>query len=160
MIEKLNKKGQTFSEFLAEYKKMDYPPNAVTVDDVVFAIRNEKPTVLLIKRGDFPYIDDWALPGGFVDEMESVKVAAVRELQEETGIKGVELEPLCTVSTPNRDPRVESISKCFFGVCSATSELKAADDASDAKWFEVDYAAIGDTYELVLKADNIVLMPL
>ena len=157
MAEKLNKKGQNLTEFLEEYNKLGYPSVAVTVDDIVFAIGEECPAVLLIQRANFPYIDDWALPGGFVDLEESCEEAAARELSEETGLKGIDLEPLYTVSTPGRDPRAKTVSNCFIGICPSTQKLKAADDAADAKWFNVDFAAKDDLYELVLKADGITL---
>ena len=73
------------------------------------------------------------------------------------GLKGIELEPLYTISTPNRDPRCRTVSNCFVGVCEEALKLKAGDDAKDAKWFIVDYAAKGDLYELVLKSGKITL---
>jgi len=155
--EVVNKKGQTFSQFMQEYKKANYPAVAVTVDDVIFAIDKERPAVLLIQRGDFPFIDDWALPGGFVQIGESCEDAACRELKEETGLLDVDLEQLYTVSTPGRDPRCHTVSNCFIGVCPETLKLKAGDDAADAKWFVVDYAAKDDLYELVLKSDDTTL---
>ncbi|MCL2847957.1 MAG: NUDIX hydrolase [Firmicutes bacterium] len=157
MLEKLNKKGQNFEEFMIEYRQMGYPVEAVTVDGVIFAVGDNNFSVLLIKRDNFPFIDDWALPGGFVDGEEKYEDAAIRELEEETGLKGVQLEELCTVCGEGRDPRAKTESKCYFGVCSSCCELKPSDDASDAKWFSVDYAAKNDFYELVLKSGKITL---
>ena len=149
-----NKKGQSFDQYMDEYSKANYPGVALTVDNVVLAIQDELPAVLLIERADFPYIGDWALPGGFVDKFETCEEAAERELQEEAGLLDIELEQLCTVSTLNRDPRCRTVSSCYLGVCAETLDLKSGDDASDAKWFCVDYVAKDNMYELVLKSDT------
>lgn len=53
------------------------------IDNVDF--RLNLTNVLYLKRNIEPQKDKWALPGGFVNEMESIEVAAVRELFEETG---------------------------------------------------------------------------
>jgi len=150
----INKKGQTLEEFLAEYKTLGYPSVAVTVDDVVLAINNERLAVLMIKRANFPYIYDWALPGGFVEDHESCEQAAARELAEETGLQDIELEQLYTVSTPNRDPRVRCVSNVFVGFCPKALPVIASDDAEDAAWFTLDFAAKDDMYELVLQSEK------
>jgi 8-oxo-dGTP diphosphatase len=64
----------------------EYPMPAVTVDIVVFSIREEHLQVLFVKRGAEPFKGKWALPGGFVNLQESLEDAAQRELQEETGV--------------------------------------------------------------------------
>ena len=72
-----------------------YPKPAVTVDCVVFGLdRNQILKVMLIKRKIPPFQNQWALPGGFVHLDESLEDAALRELQEETGIKEIFLEQL------------------------------------------------------------------
>jgi len=151
----VNNKGQTYDEFMTAYKKAKYPTVAVTVDDVVFAIEKDRLAVLLIKRGNFPFLNDWALPGGFIQKDETCEEAALRELKEETGLKAdIDLEQLYTISTPDRDPRCRTISNCFMGVCAETHPLKCGDDAADARWFIVDFAAKDDLYELVLKCGD------
>ena len=150
-MEKLNKDGKTLAEFLAEYDSDAWKKPSVTSDVVLFSVMNEKPVVLLVKRGNHPYIGDWAFPGGFVNENESCEEAARRELREETGLERDELEQLVTVSTPNRDPRGWTVTNCFFAVCGEPESVAGADDAADADWFSIDYATSGETYELVLK---------
>jgi ADP-ribose pyrophosphatase YjhB (NUDIX family) len=81
----------------------DYPHPAVTVDSVILTIRNNQHKLLLIRRANNPYKGEWALPGGFVDENESLEAAAQRELKEETGMTGINLEQLYTFGAPERD---------------------------------------------------------
>ena len=77
----------------------------VTVDVVIFALRDWELQVLLIERSLPPFEGRWALPGGFVREGESLEAAARRELGEETGVRNVYLEQLYTFGDPDRDPR-------------------------------------------------------
>ncbi len=94
--------------------------------------------VLLIRRGKSPYKDQFALPGGFVNPNESVDQAARRELLEETGVDGPCLEPIRTFSTPGRDPRRWVISCAYLALLDASKlQVKAADDAKDARWFQI-----------------------
>jgi ADP-ribose pyrophosphatase YjhB (NUDIX family) len=157
MEEKKNQKGQTYDEFLAEYEGAGWPNPSITVDNVLFSIVDERPVVLLVKRGNFPDIGEWAFPGGFVGPDETCEEAAARELEEEAGITGVDLEQLYTVSTPGRDPRCRCVTNCFMGVVPEPLATRAGDDAAETAWFFIDYAAIGEDYELILKSGDIVL---
>lgn len=64
----------------------DYPHPAVTVDMVLFTVRDGQLQLLLIRRGAEPHRGKWALPGGFVEMDEGLEQAARRELEEETGV--------------------------------------------------------------------------
>ena len=83
----------------------EYPRPALTVDCVVFGLDDEDLKVILIQRDLDPFQGRWALPGGFVEMDETLENAALRELEEETGIRNVFLEQLYTFGEPNRDPR-------------------------------------------------------
>jgi 8-oxo-dGTP diphosphatase len=116
----------------------EYPRPMVTVDAVVFRLREERWDVLLIQRENEPFAGRWALPGGFVDMEESLETAAVRELAEETGITGVRLEQLRAFGNPGRDPRGRNICVAFAGVLEDSAQTPCgADDALQAQWFEV-----------------------
>jgi 8-oxo-dGTP diphosphatase len=80
----------------------EHPHPAVTVDIVLFAVRDETLKVLLIERGREPYRGRWALPGGFVEIDEGLEEAAVRELREETGIGDIWLTQLHAFGRPDR----------------------------------------------------------
>lgn len=110
----------------------------VTVDMVLFRQHRRAPQVLLIQRMKPPYQGQWALPGGKLDTGESCEQAALRELQEETGLTGVALHQFHTFSDPQRDTRGHYISVAFYGEVSTTAEARAGDDASAAIWYDID----------------------
>ena len=96
-------------------------------------------SVLLIRRGGEPFRDFWALPGGFLEEDETLEAAAVRELGEETGVAAVPLRQIGAFSDPHRDPRTRVISFAFGGVLDAPPpNLRAASDAAGAGWFPLE----------------------
>jgi 8-oxo-dGTP diphosphatase len=114
----------------------EYPRPAVTVDIIV--LNKEYSSILLIKRNNPPFINLWALPGGFVDENEPLINAAHRELDEETSISNIELKQFHTFGNPGRDPRGHTVSIVYWGVLSNSNyDIKAGDDASDAQWFKI-----------------------
>lgn len=115
-----------------------YPHPAVTTDMVIFTIRQSQLCVLLIKRRDEPFKNQWALPGGFVAEDEDIEQCAMRELREETGIDKVYLEQLYTFGSPDRDPRERVITVAYYALLPSDQlAIQAASDAVDVKWFEV-----------------------
>jgi 8-oxo-dGTP diphosphatase len=132
-----------------------YPHPAVTTDVVVFTIREGRLQLLLIRRAAEPFRGQWALPGGFLNIDEDLDHCAARELEEETGVRGVYLEQLYTFGRPDRDPRERIISVAYFAlVPSERLSIQAASDASDATWFPVaelpDLAF--DHHEIIRKA--------
>jgi 8-oxo-dGTP diphosphatase len=110
----------------------------VTVDIVIFTIQAGKLKVLLVKRGIAPYAGQYAIPGGFVLESESLEQAALRELREETGVSDVYLEQLYSFGDPGRDPRGRVMTVAYFALVSADRSLRAGTDASAASWFAVE----------------------
>jgi ADP-ribose pyrophosphatase YjhB (NUDIX family) len=117
----------------------DYPHPAVTVDSVILTIRNNQHKLLLIRRANNPYKGEWALPGGFVDENESLEAAAQRELKEETGMTGINLEQLYTFGAPERDPRERVITVAYYALIpSEITQLHAATDAEAVRWFSMN----------------------
>jgi 8-oxo-dGTP diphosphatase len=109
----------------------------VTVDIVLFTIRDRRLHLLLIRRLAKPFENRYALPGGFVREEESLDAAAIRELREETGVEKVYLEQLYTFGEPRRDPRGRVITVAYYALVPDTQAPRAGTDASDAAWFEV-----------------------
>ena len=121
----------------------DYPRPALTVDIVVFRNMRGHTEVLLIRREKDPYEGRWAFPGGYVEEMEALETAAARELAEETGLRDLSLEQIGAFGAPGRDPRGHTVSVAFAGRLETDQEIRASDDAADARWF-----ALGDIPDL------------
>ena len=144
-----DKNGLTEKEFLEQYQPSDYERPSVATDMVIFTARDckednyrklpeKKLQILLIKRGGHPYMNKWALPGGFVEPDETTEQAAKRELLEETGVDNIYLEQLYTFSEPKRDPRMWVMSCSYMAlVDSEKISVSAGDDAKSAEWFNV-----------------------
>lgn len=139
-----NRAGQDLETFLAGYdaKKYDCPSN--TTDIIVLRCREKMEhwgqplQVLLVKRSNHPSIGFWATPGGFVEMREDLYQGAVRELEEETGVKGLPLQQLTTWGNYDRDPRWRVITTSFLALVEGDIPVKAGDDAADALWMDVE----------------------
>ncbi|MEE0058378.1 MAG: NUDIX domain-containing protein [[Bacteroides] pectinophilus] len=141
-MEKRNADGLTEKEFLEQYCPGDYDRPSVSVDMMILAMDNSLGSLrtLLVQRRNHPYIDCWALPGGFVGIDESAYEAACRELEEETGLKDIYLEQIYTMSQPDRDPRMRVIDIAYMALVplkNVESMVRAGDDAKDALWFDI-----------------------
>jgi 8-oxo-dGTP diphosphatase len=116
-----------------------YPRAMNTVDAVVFGKFGNRIKVLLIQRGNEPFKNKWAFPGGFVEMDEKLITSAIRELKEETGLENVALQQFRAYGNPGRDPRGRNISVIFFGFTDENNaNINAADDAENANWFALD----------------------
>jgi 8-oxo-dGTP diphosphatase len=108
----------------------------VTVDIVIFTLKEGSLQVLLVKRGVPPFEGQYAIPGGFSRGDESLEEAALRELHEETGVRNVFLEQLYTFGDPKRDPRGRVITVAYYAlIASDKLSLVAGADAAEAQWF-------------------------
>jgi 8-oxo-dGTP diphosphatase len=83
-----------------------YPHPSVTTDCVIFGFDGTKLSVLLVKRGVEPYKGRWAFPGGFMNMDESAEEGALRELQEETGLKGAYIRGIARAEWCGQDDLV------------------------------------------------------
>lgn len=113
-----------------------YPRPAVTADCIV--ITNEpQPKVLLILRGDDPFKGAWAFPGGFMNMDETTEECAIRELEEESGLKVAIIHQIGAYSKVDRDPRGRTITVAYLAIVDSPKEVKGQDDAAKAEWFPI-----------------------
>ena len=141
----MNRTPNGEQEFLHAYTPKDYPPVALSVDLVVFAVAGGPLHSVLVRRGVHPFKGGLALPGGFVGVRESAEQAAFRELAEETGLDlgrlPVHVEQLATYSDPDRDPRMRVVSVAHLALLATDGQalpaLSAGSDAVAAEWHPV-----------------------
>ena len=113
-----------------------FPRPAVTADCVVMT--NEPlPKVLLIQRGAAPFKDAWAFPGGFMNMNETTEECAIRELEEETGLKVDTVHQIGAYSKVDRDPRGRTITVAYLAIVDSQKEVIGQDDAAKAAWFPI-----------------------
>lgn len=129
-------------EFLKEYavkkEKNHWGEPSVTTDTIAY----NGAKILLIRRGNYPYKNYWALPGGFFEKTdEDLNFGAQRELKEETGID-IEPKYFRQIKTygHNFDPRMKIVDVAFSVRVSKKDmdKVKGLDDACDARWFQID----------------------
>lgn len=128
--------------FAEKYDASKYTGIFATADIVVFTLDADyNLCLLLIQRKDTDNYEAgiWALPGGFIETNESSYDAAVRELQEETGITNIHIEQFGTFDDPKRDlrSRIISIAHMAFVPMEKLGEIKGSDDAQAANLFAI-----------------------
>ncbi len=112
---------------------MKYKKPSLTVDGII----SKDNKILLIKRGNKPFKDKWALPGGFVEYGEKTEDAVIREIKEEAGLL-TSIKCLVGVySNPKRDPRGHTVS-VVYSLKVLDGKIKSGDDACDARFFDLD----------------------
>ena len=156
MDEIRDRNGLTEAQYLKSYNSDAWKKPSLTADICIIARKADMDSVLLIKRGNHPYLGKWALPGGFSEEGERIEETAARELLEETGIKmdSQDLKLVGVYSKPGRDPRGWTVSAAYLAVVNQDDVApQAADDASEAMWFEI----VRDREMIRLKADELEL---
>ncbi len=114
-----------------------YPRPAVTADCIVITKETE-PKVLLIQRGNPPFKGAWAFPGGFMDMDETTEQCAIRELEEETGLRLSDVHQIGAYSKVDRDPRGRTVTVAYLAIVDAPIAVTGQDDAAKAQWFPID----------------------
>lgn len=140
--------------FLKGYKESwagsPFPPTFTTVDSVVICDGR----VLLIERKNSPGKGLLALPGGFLDQGETIQEASLRELKEETSIEASEEVLVTSLASerifdhPNRSTRGRTITHAFlYDLSGQPPSVTAGDDAAHAYWARIDELSTEKMYE-------------
>ena len=118
--------------------KDGYKNPVPTVDIIIQASSR----ILLVKRKKEPFKGCMAIPGGYVNEGETVENAAKREVKEETSLDVELIDILGVYSDPKRDPRGHNMSTVFIGKISDINngiiKAAAADDALELRWMDLE----------------------
>lgn len=110
----------------------------LAADAMVFSGNGSGLQLLLIKRKNEPFKGMWAIPGGFVEDDEDLETAAIRELEEETGVRVPSMTQLHTFGKPGRDPRGRTVTVTYWTIADAHyNPAQGSDDAAEAHWVEV-----------------------
>ena len=116
-----------------------YEQPAVTVDLVLFTVNADTLKVMLVRRAEEPFAGYWSIPGGFLQVGESLEDAALRVLQEKTGVENVYLEQLYTFGNPERDPRARVITVTYFALIPWQDLVQPeSSKVTDLTWNSVD----------------------
>lgn len=117
----------------AGYDPSQFPAFAVTVDVVILTMSDARLHVLLVRRGEDPFKDMWAIPGGFKRPAETLDEAARRELVEETGVDvATLLSQFGAYGDPGRDPRTNVVTVAYLAVLRDVGAISAGTDAAEA----------------------------
>jgi 8-oxo-dGTP diphosphatase len=110
----------------------------LAADAMVFSGKGDALQILLVRRKYEPYKGMWAIPGGFVEDDEELEAAAIRELQEETGLIVPAMTQLHTFGKVGRDSRGRTVTVTYYAFAdAATQKVQGGDDAAEAEWVHV-----------------------
>jgi 8-oxo-dGTP diphosphatase len=144
MSQKNQASDPTERAYLEAYLPEEFPRPLVTVVVAALSTHDGHLWALVIKRRDHPFINSWALPGGFVRMTESLDQAASRLLVEEAGLKDVYLEQLYTFGEPQRDPRTRVITVAYYALI-AWRQLQPLQSEGQPTLMKLDVEWSGET---------------
>lgn len=125
--------------YLKNYNIHDYDVPLCTVDMAIFAIIDDMLSILLVKREEYPFKDQWALPGGFIDlkKDQSISDAAYRKLLEKTGVSSAYLEQVESIGASKRDPRGWALTVLYYALVDASKLGKNGELNKSSEWSPV-----------------------
>ena len=136
-----------------------------TVELLIFGISNKENinirelskknlSVILVKRDKEPFKDMLVLPGGYVNNNETSKDAALRILEKETSLKDVYMQQVGVYDSLNRDPRGRTVSSSYMGLIDRT--ILKQDLSSEASWFDIEVEEKEDVIKVRLINEEII----
>jgi 8-oxo-dGTP diphosphatase len=123
-----------------DVKNKLYKNQGIHVITALFTIEQGIIKVLLIKRKNEPFFGDWVLTGGALFNNEDLEVGALRELNEKTGITGVEIKQFKSFGKVDRSPVMRMVAVGFLGIIDSkrVNLLRETENTSNADWFPID----------------------
>lgn len=115
-----------------------FPRFHVGVDCIIFAVNNDRLSVLLVKRDFEPEKGKWSLIGGFVNDNESVDEAAKRVLRELTGLDDVFIRQIGAFGEIERDPGARVVSVAYFALLNLKDVDPRVVSEYGAEWVDVN----------------------
>ena len=117
-----------------------YKNQGIHVITALFTIEQGIIIVLLIKRKNEPFLGDWVLTGGALFNNEDLETGALRELEEKTGITGVEIKQFKAFGKVDRSPVMRMVAVGFVGIIDSkrVNLLRETKNTSNADWFPID----------------------
>jgi len=107
----------------------------IAVDCIIFGFDGRQLQALFIKRGFEPEKGKWSLMGGFVNEGESVDMAASRVLYELTGLTDIYMEQLYCFGDVGRDAAGRVVSIAYYALIKIADYSEQMQREHEAKWF-------------------------
>jgi len=121
---------------ITAYKNHDQ--HLLAVDCIIFGFDGKELKALLIKRALEPEVGKWSLMGGFVQANESVDAAAIRILNQLTGLQNIYMEQLHCFGNVDRDAAARVISIAYFALIKIDDYNEAMMNEHNAKWFPLN----------------------
>ena len=133
-------------EFLKDYDSSMFEKLSMTADILLVSVSDQEQSnyrktskkmmsILLCKRGEYPYKDKWCLPGGFLDaKNDTLEECAKKVLKRETNLEDIYLEQLYTFDGIDRDPRLRVVSTSYVALVDKNQLTQKVENAS---WFDV-----------------------
>ncbi len=120
------------------FQKENTDTTFFSVDNIIFGFDGDVLKVLLIKRREEPFAGYWALPGDRVSIDENLDTAAIRVLEELTGVKDVYLDQVFTFGKVDRHPSGRVITIAYYSLVNIEKvDIEAASFAEKVEWKEV-----------------------
>ena len=115
-----------------------HPKHFVAVDCVIFGYKEDKLHLLLYPRSFEPSKGSWSLLGGFVKDHESAEDAALRVLEQTTGLSDIFMEQVEVFSNPSRDTEARVISVAFYALVRINEQDEACVKEHGAHWIPIE----------------------
>jgi len=112
----------------------------LAVDCIIFGFDKKDLKILLIKRNFEPEMGRWSLMGGFLKSDETLDDAAIRVLNQLTGLDNIYMEQLRSYSALNRDPVERTVSVSYYALINIIEHTAEINERYSAKWFNITEA--------------------